>query len=97
MNDRNVLQYLSTQTTMQNVIAAMPDDCLNYIRELHEVPFPVETETDRELVIFLYMVGLLKDADEVGLTIDDTGHLLALLETTFDHKPEYRVERYYQT
>lgn len=53
---------------------------------------------DKEWIVYLYIIDTLKwivteDSSKTGLTYAEA--LLELLNTLFDYKPEYRVERFY--
>lgn len=101
ITEKDVIQYINEHPNLTTIRNEMPDEYFAYIHSLLEIPFPMEGENDKELILHLYLINLMKYyiLDEPHLdeqTIDSLAFLAELLETVYDDKPEYRVERFYK-
>lgn len=100
ITEKDVINYINEHANLTTIRNEMPDEYFDCIHSLLEIPFPMEGEKDRELVLYLYLIYLMKYyiLDETcieGQAIDALTFLVELLETVYDDKPEYRVERFY--
>ena len=93
-----VLNEFFKHGTMEQVVKNISQEHLDFICDFLGIPFELENERDKEWIIFLYIVDTLKwfvdNASDDESAMNCAYGLLMLLDTTFDHKPEYRVERF---
>ena len=91
-----VTDYILKHTTIETLIKDIPQEYVDYIHSFLDIPFELENEQDREWIIYLYIIDTLKWCVENKNSVDTATPLLELLGTAFDHKPEYRVDRFYR-
>lgn len=100
VTEKQVLAYVLDNTTMGALIDNIPEEYIEFIHSFLSIPFLLEDDRDREWMIYLYIVDTLKwyvkYETEDSEAMDTAAALLELLDTAFDHKAEYRVERFYQ-
>jgi len=93
----NILSCKDMGTLMQN----LPNEHADYIKSFLDIPFLLDNERDREWAVYLYIVDTLKwyvaEENENKAAMDKAGRLLEILDTAFDHKPEYNVKRFYRS
>ena len=94
--DNTVLTYILKKGTITKAAAEMPQEFIQYIADLHETPFDVVTQQDKEIVIYLYLVSMVKWLYVEG---NDNGaayypQIFYLLESAYDGIPEYHTERF---
>ena len=99
--EKDVIQYINAHPNLTTIRNEMPDEYFAYIHSLMEIPFPMDGERYKELLLYLYLINLMKYyiLDETYIdeqTIDSLTFLVELLETVYDDKPEYRVDRFYE-
>lgn len=101
VTEKQILDYVLDNTTMGALVKNIPEEYIDFIHSFLSIPFPLEANRDREWMIYLYIVDALKwyvkYESEDSAAMDTAAALLELLDTAFDHKPEYRVERFYQS
>lgn len=100
VTENEVLNCILGKTTLGAVVESIPDEYVEYIHSFLSIPFLLEDTRDREWVIYLYIIDTLKwyvsYMSDNPVAMDAAAALLELLDTAFDHKPEYRVERFFQ-
>ena len=94
--DITVLTYILEQGTIPKAASVMPQEYIQYITDLHETPFEIVTQQDKELVTYLYLVSMVKWLYIEG---NDDGaayypQIFHLLESVYDGIPEYHTERF---
>lgn len=99
--DKKIMDFIADDWRLERLVAEMPDEYMDYILELIAPPFDVVCDTDREMIIFMYILHLIRFMYYYGEELDgensDTLHpeLFYALESIFDSKPEYRTERFW--
>jgi len=100
VTENEVLNCILGKTTLGAVVESIPDEYVEYIHSFLSIPFLLEDTRDREWVIYLYIIDTLKwyvsYMSDNPVAMDAAAALLELLDTAFDHKAEYRVERFFQ-
>ena len=100
VTEKDVIQFINENPNLTTIRNKMPDEYFAYIHSLLDIPFPMNGEKDKELLLYLYLIDLMKyfilDEPHIDARgIDSLTFLVELLETVYDDKPEYRVERFY--
>ena len=100
ITEKDVINYINNHPNLTTIRNEMPDEYFDCIHSLLEIPFPMDGKKDKELILYLYLINLMKyyvwgETYIEGDTIDSLSFLIELLETVYDDKPEYRVERFY--
>lgn len=92
--DDKIVSFMEQRISFDRIVDEMPDEYIGYITYLHDTPFAVETRQDRELVIYLYIVDLLKWRYTETDKTDDCTALFYALNSVYDNKPMYGAHRY---
>ena len=98
ITEKDVMDNLLDNTDMGALMQSIPDEHIESMKDFLDIPFLLEDQRDKEWIVYLYILDTLKwivteDGSKSGLSYAEA--LLELLNTLFDHKPEYRVERFY--
>lgn len=98
ITDKAVINNILVHTDMGSLMQSISDEHIEYMQDFLDIPFLLEDQRDKEWIVYLYIIDTLKwivteDSSKTGLTYAEA--LLELLNTLFDYKPEYRVERFY--
>ena len=86
ITDKAVIDNLLDNTDMGALMQSIPDEHIEYMKDFLDIPFLLEDQRDKEWIV-------TEDGSKSGLSYAEA--LLELLNTLFDYKPEYRVERFY--
>jgi len=96
-----VMDYILSCKDMGTLMQNLPNALADYIKSFLDIPFLLDNERDREWAVYLYIVDTLKwyisEENENKAAMDKSGRRLEILDTAFDHKPEYHVERFYKS
>lgn len=98
ITDKAVIDNLLDHTDMGALMHSIPDEHIQYMIDFLDIPFLLEDQRDKEWIVYLYIIDILKwyiTEDGSKAALNNAEILLELLNTLFDYKPEYRVERFY--
>lgn len=94
--DKEIMDYIAADWRLDNLVANMPQEYMDYIVELIDPPFEVVRDADKEMLIFMYILHRIRFMYYYGEEWDAKyPELFYALESIFDNKPEYQTERFF--
>ena len=94
--DKEIMDFIAEDWHLDNLVLNMPQKYMDYIVELIDPPFEVERDTDKEMIIFMYILHRIRFMYYYGEEWDAKyPELFYALESIFDSKPEYQTERFF--
>ena len=94
--DKEIMDFIAEDWHLDNLVRNMPQKYMDYIVELIDPPFEVERDTDKEMIIFMYILHRIRFMYYYGEEWDAKyPELFYALESIFDSKSEYQTERFF--
>ena len=94
--DKEIMDFIAEDWRLDNLVRNMPQKYMDYIVELIDPPFEVERDTDKEMIIFMYILHRIRFMYYYGEEWDAKyPELFYALESIFDSKSEYQTERFF--
>ena len=101
-HEEKIIDLIKKKESIAQLAAEIPEDCLQLIVDILDPPFPIETQEDKELMIFMYITSLIRYIYIDNEGRDETGRfiyfpeLFWMLESVYDAMPQYRTHRFYE-
>ena len=91
-----IMDFIAEDWHLTRLVKEMPQELMNHIMEMIDPPFELENDRDREMVIFMYILFLIKWMYCEGEDPDTPRpYLFYAIENILDLHPEYRTERFW--
>jgi len=101
-HEEEMINLIKKKESIAQLAAEIPEDCLQLIVDILDPPFPIETQEDKELMIFMYITSLIRYIYIDNEGRDENGRfiympeLFWMLETVYDNMPQYKTSRFYE-
>ena len=59
-HEEKIIDLIKKKESIAQLAAEIPEDCLQLIVDILDPPFPIETQEDKELMIFMYITSLIR-------------------------------------
>ena len=93
--DKEIIDFIVADCRLDHLVKTMPQEYMDYIADLFDLPFKLEGEKDKEMLIFLYVVDSIRYLYYYGEGHDERyPELFWCVESILDIHPEYRTERF---
>ena len=93
--EKEIMDFIAADCRLDHLVKTMPQEYMDYIADLFDLPFKLEGEKDKEMLIFLYVVDCIRYLYYYGEGHDERyPELFWCLESIIDIHPEYRAERF---
>lgn len=101
-DEEKMINLIKRKESIAQLAAEIPEDCFQFIVDILAPPFPIETQEDKELMIFMYITSLIRYIYIDNEGRDETGsfiyfpELFWMLESVYDEMPQYRTHRFFE-
>ena len=58
--DKEIMDFIAADWRLDSLVANMPQEYMDYIVELIDPPFEVVRDTDKEMLIFMYILHRIR-------------------------------------